>query len=500
MPGVLQEKHPDEFRKYIAWQLTPLAPIIGASGETGSGAQRSNQARKFRMPGYPLALVSTDVFQEGEDLHLFCDSVTHYGLSASPVSIEQKIGRVDRVGALAHRNLAAFREETPPREHMIQVGFPHVKESIEYLQVRQTCHNINEFIRSLDKDIADDTRHEDRVFMTEAVTDATPIPEQILTRLMPHYQPDALPDNDLKDLHVSIEAEGKAAEARVKSVKAILEAELQVSWEANGFKGTGFIYSDDDRKDLLVELTAARGSGYLLVSLTDTTPLTADLSCAKGVFKALKDYGWNDWCRPCLRDSDKKRESHLMRNVEMMVGNADVTTVHDIRFLAKRFKDKHNPNTDYLKPINERIIHMIDALGRQGRIDRPNGTSVLLTVERTETSLSIYCKFNEWLHGPGQRVDLFEANGRCVFMSRLAEPKIIDALGIKRLTELTFLRNRRVDVVENVIDDNHAMHVRAIHPIGSMDQEEFNYCLYATAARANEMMVLMDDRYNTVDE
>lgn len=500
VPGVLQEKHPDEFRKYIAWQLTPLAPIIGASGETGSGAQRSNQARKFRMPGYPLALVSTDVFQEGEDLHLFCDSVTHYGLSASPVSIEQKIGRVDRVGALAHRNLAAFREETPLREHMIQVGFPHVKESIEYLQVRQTCHNINEFIRSLDKDIADDTRHEDRVFMTEAVTDATPIPEQILTRLMPHYQPDALPDNELKDLHNRIQTESKAAEARVQSVKAILEKELQVNWEANGFKGTGSIKIDGERKELDVELTAARGSGYLLVSLTDPIPLTVNLGCIKDVFKVLKEYGWNDWCRPCLHDSDKKRETHLVRNVEMMVSDADVTSAHDIRSLAKRFKDKHNPNTDYQTPSSERILQMAETLGRQKVIERPNGTTVQLTMERTATSLSIYCQFNEWLHGPGQRVDLFEANGRCVFMSRVVAHQVIDEFGTGRLTELTFLRNRQIDVVENVIDDDHNMHVRAVHPIDSMDQEEFNFCLYATAVRANEMMVLMDGRHNTIGE
>ena len=28
--------------------------------------------RQFRMPGFPLVLASTDVLQEGEDLHTFC--------------------------------------------------------------------------------------------------------------------------------------------------------------------------------------------------------------------------------------------------------------------------------------------------------------------------------------------------------------------------------------------------------------------------------------------
>ena len=99
------------------------------------------------MPGYPLALISTDVFQEGEDLHTFCDSVMHYGLSGSPVSIEQKIGRVDRVGSQAQRRLLAMEDNTTPsNDDFIQVTYPFVRESIESFQVRQLCQNINDFI------------------------------------------------------------------------------------------------------------------------------------------------------------------------------------------------------------------------------------------------------------------------------------------------------------------------------------------------------------------
>jgi len=97
IPHIL-ELNRDEYPTYLRQSLNPVSPVIGASGETSG---RSSQARKFRMPGYPLALVSTDVFQEGEDLHTFCDSVVHYGLSGTPVSFEQKTGRVDRVSSMA---------------------------------------------------------------------------------------------------------------------------------------------------------------------------------------------------------------------------------------------------------------------------------------------------------------------------------------------------------------------------------------------------------------
>ncbi|WP_337238245.1 helicase-related protein, partial [Salmonella enterica] len=78
--------------RYISSQIRNLQSSAGASG-INSG-DRSPLARRFRMPGYPMVLISTDVFQEGEDLHTFCDAVSHYGLSASPIALEQKVGRV----------------------------------------------------------------------------------------------------------------------------------------------------------------------------------------------------------------------------------------------------------------------------------------------------------------------------------------------------------------------------------------------------------------------
>jgi len=102
----------------------------------------------FVIVASDLALISTDVFQEGEDLHTFCDSVVHYGLSGSPVSLEQKTGRVDRVGSMAQRRLTAL-ERQPADDEYIQVTYPFVKESIEALQIRQICVNLNLFIESL---------------------------------------------------------------------------------------------------------------------------------------------------------------------------------------------------------------------------------------------------------------------------------------------------------------------------------------------------------------
>jgi len=49
-----------------------------------SGEVNRQMVRQFRMPGFPLVLVTTDVLQEGEDLHTFCKNVIHYGIASLP--------------------------------------------------------------------------------------------------------------------------------------------------------------------------------------------------------------------------------------------------------------------------------------------------------------------------------------------------------------------------------------------------------------------------------
>lgn len=99
------------------------------------------------MPGYPRILVSTDVFQEGEDLHTFCDSVMHYGIPRSPIALEQKVGRVDRVASLAHRRMLANQKDSA--RHFIKVRYPHIRQSLEFLQVRESARSLNDFMLSL---------------------------------------------------------------------------------------------------------------------------------------------------------------------------------------------------------------------------------------------------------------------------------------------------------------------------------------------------------------
>ena len=132
-------------------QLRTLARRYGATLQRQvpvgrmSGAVNKRLVRQFRMPGFPLVLVTTDVLQEGEDLHTFCRRVVHYGISWTPSAMEQRTGRVDRIGGLVQRNLDEARTRPHPSQ-WLQVYYPHLQDTVEVLQVRRVLRRLNRFL------------------------------------------------------------------------------------------------------------------------------------------------------------------------------------------------------------------------------------------------------------------------------------------------------------------------------------------------------------------
>ena len=134
--------------------------------------------RQFRMPGFPLVLISTDVLQEGEDLHTFCRRVVHYGITWTPSAMEQRTGRVDRIGGLAQRTLDGRPCPARPEEK-IQVLYPHLEDTVERLQVRRVLLRLNRFLRLVH---ATPTGHADdnpRIDANREILSSTEIPPPV---------------------------------------------------------------------------------------------------------------------------------------------------------------------------------------------------------------------------------------------------------------------------------------------------------------------------------
>lgn len=79
-----------------------MANVRLVNGETKSDV-RKNLMLAFNTPFFPEILIASSVMAEGVDLHLNCRYVIHHDLCWNPSTLEQRTGRIDRIGAKAER-------------------------------------------------------------------------------------------------------------------------------------------------------------------------------------------------------------------------------------------------------------------------------------------------------------------------------------------------------------------------------------------------------------
>lgn len=77
-----------------------LANVQVATGRTPHDA-RARLMRAFNTPFFPDIFVCSEVMGEGVDLQRFCRFVIHHDLAWNPSTIEQRTGRIDRLGCKA---------------------------------------------------------------------------------------------------------------------------------------------------------------------------------------------------------------------------------------------------------------------------------------------------------------------------------------------------------------------------------------------------------------
>lgn len=464
------------YQGYFSRMLNLVVPVVGATGETSG---RSAQARNFRMPGYPLILISTNVFQEGEDLHTFCDSVLHYGLSSSPVSIEQKIGRVDRVGSQAQRRLQELKT-SPNKDQFIQVSFPFVRESIEALQVRQLCRNINEFIDSFDKD-RQNTAKNDEVNI-QNVSDTSKIPELTKKLLKSPYEPD---DSKLE------------GECRAEDVKRQSEDAKRIEDNIDKLLKKHFDCKESvlkrdkvslprSNRELSVGLRSARASGEMLLRAKYATEEELPKDIAE-LRKSIIEKSWRTFHRVYV----EKYCSFLNRDAEILIGDEGDTTFHEIEMFFERFlqeHEKHDPN-EYKRPVSDHII----GYWKQANEARYGQWLAEIKPFENEQHLGLKFAFGDEKNQKKRehKVRIYEAADRCIFIAQVADAKITQELSKEQLVRFTWERNANIDIVEFMLDDKENLVGRAVHPIRGLDEKEFLYCAYTLAVEADRLEYLI---------
>lgn len=135
------------YPKILGQAMGTQQPVAGMWGKVNT-----RLVKQFRLPGYPLVMISTDLLQEGEDLHPFCSRIYHYGISWTPSATEQRIGRIDRVGSQTERKLAFVGSEFDTQKKL-QVFFPYLQETVEVFQVRHLLHGLDRFTEMMHKSL-----------------------------------------------------------------------------------------------------------------------------------------------------------------------------------------------------------------------------------------------------------------------------------------------------------------------------------------------------------
>ncbi len=85
----------------------------------------------FNTPFYPLVLICLPLAQEGIDLQRECRRVIHYDLEWNPASLEQRVGRIDRINSLISR-----LNPDGEADVKLEIYYPYLKDTIDQAILR----------------------------------------------------------------------------------------------------------------------------------------------------------------------------------------------------------------------------------------------------------------------------------------------------------------------------------------------------------------------------
>lgn len=226
-----REKQLSETARMFGALLRQQQPVGGMYGQVNQ-----TLVRQFRMPGYPFVLCTTDLLQEGEDLHTFCSSVQHYGISWTPSSMEQRIGRIDRVRSQTDRRLSQL-DRPMNGDEMLQVYYPYLEDTIEILQVQRVLERINTFLRLMHEGLQQSTRDEKKLNVGRELLSQVHIPPPITLVLESAFPVRAeFTKGTRRNLAVARDHE-QSMRMRFENLRSLGTGGLEITWDDGSSAG-----------------------------------------------------------------------------------------------------------------------------------------------------------------------------------------------------------------------------------------------------------------------
>jgi superfamily II DNA/RNA helicase len=92
----LNSFEPDELDERSEESLMANVRLVNG---TTKQSTRQRLMLTFNSPFFPEVLIASAVMAEGVDLHRYCRYIVHHDLCWNPSTLEQRTGRIDRIGA-----------------------------------------------------------------------------------------------------------------------------------------------------------------------------------------------------------------------------------------------------------------------------------------------------------------------------------------------------------------------------------------------------------------
>jgi len=268
---ILDTNAPDVRNRPLPEVTRLFGTLLGQQQPVGGmfGTVNKTLVQQFRMPGYPFVLVTTDLLQEGEDLHTFCSSIQHYGISWTPSSMEQRTGRIDRVRSQTDRRLSALTRD-PEGDELLQVHFPHLQDTVEILQVERVLERMNVFLRLMHEGLAVRAGEDKHVDVRAALARGRRPVERISGTLSSAFAIDPqLLKGDVKTLTVDAGVASRGNK-RLQSLRNGIGVPLDVEWASDVQQGQllGTVRLHSGRVQPFTLLLDSLGDRFLLRCLS----------------------------------------------------------------------------------------------------------------------------------------------------------------------------------------------------------------------------------------
>jgi superfamily II DNA/RNA helicase len=126
----------------------------------GGTANRDRYFLGFNTPYRPEILISTSVGQEGIDLHRECRHIIHHDLCWNPATIEQRTGRVDRIGSKVERERIGSPNENGPS---LEIAVPYLAATYDERMFEELYRRAQLFEVTMGGDVRVEGRVEGRI-------------------------------------------------------------------------------------------------------------------------------------------------------------------------------------------------------------------------------------------------------------------------------------------------------------------------------------------------